>query len=105
MLTMSKKISYPFAVGARSALDLSGTTVIYDGIFPPPRWRTVDPEGAIAGDLGRVMARFGSSAKCSSEALIAGEDVDHLPAGCTDGTVPRRLPLRHVTATHATTRR
>jgi len=93
------------ARGAQSAVDLTGLRILRDGLFPPPAWTRTDPAGAIAGDLARVLARFGMSAKCGGEALASGEDINHLPPGCTDGAVPRRLPLRHVTATHSTIQR
>jgi hypothetical protein len=112
MSTMEEQASPPkrrrsraFALGARSALDLAGTGLLSSSLFPLPRWETVDAEAAIAGDLARVMSRFGMSAQCGGEALANGEDINRLPPGCTDGVVPRRLPLRHVTATHSTIRR
>jgi hypothetical protein len=93
------------ARGVQSAVDLTGLHILRDGLFRPPAWTRTDPAGAIAQDMGRVMARFGMSAKCGREALANGQDINRLPLGCTDGAVPRRLPLRHVTATHSTIRR
>jgi hypothetical protein len=97
--------SHAYAVGARSAIDISGMATLHDGLCHASRWHTMDAEATIAYDLARVMARFGLSARCGRDAVVAGQDIDQLPAGCTDGTVPRRLPLRHVTATHTSIRR
>ena len=105
MSPMNLVKGYARAIGARSSFDISGMAVRRDSLFPAPRWRTLDAEATVAYDLARVMVRFGLSAKCGADALAAGQEIAALPAGCTNGAVPRRLPLRHVTATHAAVRR
>jgi|GEM_PF-5589921 hypothetical protein len=105
MTTMNLTKVRAYTVGARSAFDIFGIATRRDDLFPPPRWRTMDAEATIAYDLARVMARFGLSARCGRDAVVARQDIDQLPTGCTDGAVPRRLPLRHVTATHTAIRR
>jgi hypothetical protein len=89
------------ARGARSAFDVSGLGLLRDGLFPAPAWTTLDPWRAVARDMARVIDRFGRGAACARRALLAGDDIDRLPAGCVQGVEPYRLPLRHVTATHA----
>jgi len=101
---MPKMKAYAYAVGARSAFDIAGTSTLCGALFSAPRRRTADADAAIANDFGLVMARFGLSAKCARNAIASGQDIDRLPVGCTDGELPRRLPLRHVTARHTTVR-
>lgn len=96
---------YAFLIGAGSTVDLSGSTVMREGPFDAPLWQRMDDEAIVGSSLARVMARFGDAARCGRDALISGEDLDTLAAGCTDGALPRRLPLRHVTTTHAAIRR
>ncbi len=104
MTPMDHRKAYLFAIGARSALDITGTATRRDCLFPAALWQTMDAEAVVAYDVARTMARFGLSARCGQDAVTAGRDIDELPAGCSDGALPRRLPLRHVTATHATIR-
>jgi len=102
---MTRSEAHAYAVGARSAIDISGMATLRDGPFAEHRWNTMDAESTIAYGFARVLARFGLSAKCSRDAVAAGQNIDALPAGCTNGALPRKLPLRHVTATHTAIRR
>jgi hypothetical protein len=88
-----------WAVGARSAFDLTGGSVASDGLFPAPAWKTLDAPGAIARDMGRVRVGFRRSLACASRAVAAGDNIDDLPVGCTEDVEPYRLPLRQVTPT------
>jgi hypothetical protein len=67
-------------------------------LFLSPAWRTADPAGAIAQDMGRVMESLGRGTRCAQQALEAGIEIEHLEAGCTIHAVPReahKLRTRH----------
>jgi hypothetical protein len=103
--TMMRSKAHAYAVGSRSAVDISGMTTLIKGPFADRCWDNMDAESTVAYGFGRVMALFGLSARCGRDAIATRQDIDALPEGCTNGAVPRKLPLRHVTATHTAIRR
>lgn len=89
--------------GARSAFDLSGFGALRGPMFGTPLWQSVDPAGAIAQDMGRVMKHFGRSASCGRRALDDGLEIEQLASGCTAFAAPqeaRKLPTRQAAFTN-----
>jgi len=114
MENLSKPRRYlAFVRGARSAFDLSGFGMLREDLFRSPAWRSADPAGAIAQDMGRVMESLGRSTRCAQRALDAGIEIEQLKPGCTIHAMPleaQKLSTRHSghtqdTATHSRARR
>lgn len=72
-----------FALGARSAFDLSGMGTLRWDLFGAPPEESNGPSEMVIGDLARVLRTFGLSLQRGQRAVAAGRSVDDLEPGCT----------------------
>ena len=73
-----------FALGARSAFDISGLGMLRAGLFDAGDDSWADPSDAVARDMARVMHTFRRSVQCGARALADGTSIDELEPGCSE---------------------